>query len=106
MTAHAAIMDYQMEDGVSSSWQLPSAEIDKLLHLSYKLPLTDEITPVQMWQRLCSLTSFETWDTAQLRYLQAELLSEVRCYGFGAVVDESVFERILNTVSLSSSVPP
>lgn len=96
ISAHTAIMDCRME-GDESSWQISSEGIDRLLQLSYSLPLNGEVTPVQAWQRLRARPDFDKCDVESLKAFQAQLMPEVRCYGFGAVLDEDIFESLASS---------
>lgn len=115
ISAHTAIMDCRME-GDDSSWQISSEGIDRLLQLSYSLPLNGEVTPVQAWQRLRARPDFDKCGVESLKAFQAQLMPEVRCYGyvfatsrlilskvglllpsFGAVLDEDIFESLASS---------
>lgn len=100
ISAHSAILDCQVSED-ASSWHVPSDSLDRLLQLSYSLPLDGEITPVQAWQRLCACPGFNNCDVESLKSFQADLLPEVRCYGFGAVLDEDIFESLASSFFLS-----
>lgn len=94
-----------------SSWQIPAIEIDRLLDLSSQLNLLGEVTPVQAWARLRAHPRFEKLGRDSLEGLKQALMGEVHCYGyvgpprieghtdrchsFGAVMDEGVFEDLL-----------
>ncbi|KAF2277491.1 uncharacterized protein EI97DRAFT_374899 [Westerdykella ornata] len=75
-------------------------DLMKLLNLSSQLPLEGELTPVQAWAmilrdprvRECGL------GTAEVEMLKGELVGKVRCYGFGAVLEEFEVRDALMTV--------
>ncbi|EON65851.1 hypothetical protein W97_05093 [Coniosporium apollinis CBS 100218] len=72
-------------------WNLPYAEIEKLVQFSEALNLQDEITPVQAWQNLKSHIKSEFLHDAVLRELKRDLARLVICYGFGAVLNVTQF---------------
>lgn len=97
----------------SACCQVPTVMVERLLQLSYSLPLWGEITPVQAWQRLSNRPGFDRYDAQRLQEFQAAISLDVRCYGyatshhsamkedsliednrFGAVIDEKDFERL------------
>lgn len=61
----------------------------KLLDASSRLP-TDggEITPVQAWMMVLQDDRLQSMSQRDIEMVQANLLTKVRCYGFGAVVEE------------------
>ena len=71
-------------------------EIEKFLHLTARLSLGGEITPIEAWQRLRHHPKFPSVSQEQLESLKTVLLGEVHCYGFGAVMDEEYFNLLLH----------
>ena len=79
----------------ATTWNVPAFEIEKLLSLSDRLSLDGELTPVEAWQRLRQHPGFASMTYVQLEGLRDVLLSNVKCYGFGAVLEEDYFDLIL-----------
>ncbi|RDA86002.1 hypothetical protein CP532_4866 [Ophiocordyceps camponoti-leonardi (nom. inval.)] len=78
---------------------LNKADLATLLDLSKKLDLDGEITPVVAWGMILSHPRFTELRSDDIRRLADELSQKVRCYGFGAVLEEfelrDAFESIL-----------
>ncbi|RCI11437.1 hypothetical protein L249_7337 [Ophiocordyceps polyrhachis-furcata BCC 54312] len=78
---------------------LNKADLATLLDLSKKLDLDGEITPVVAWGMILSHPRFTELRSDDIRRLAEELSQKVRCYGFGAVLEEfelrDAFESIL-----------
>ncbi|KAK2739796.1 hypothetical protein FQN55_009117 [Onygenales sp. PD_40] len=79
-----------------TTWQIPSRELDRLFELSSALNLDGELTPVQAWQRIKEHARFCKLTPGHLRRLCEELIKEVHCFGFGAIIDEEIFTVITN----------
>jgi len=63
-------------------------DLMKLLDLSARLPLDGEITPIMAWVMLLKDPNFEMLTKEEFGAIKGELLAKVRCYGFGAVLEE------------------
>ncbi|RDA90919.1 hypothetical protein CP533_4461 [Ophiocordyceps camponoti-saundersi (nom. inval.)] len=78
---------------------LNKGDLATLLDLSKKLDLDGEITPVVAWGMILSHPRFTELRSDDIRRLAEELSQKVRCYGFGAVLEEfelrDAFESIL-----------
>lgn len=70
------------------TWELTKADLSTLLDLSRKLNLDGEITPVMAWGMVLSHSRFAELEAGDFEKLSEELLRKVRCYGFGAVLEE------------------
>lgn len=75
------------------AWTVHSSSVERLLELSSSIPLDGEVTPVQAWDYIRRHPQYSTLDCARLAKLQAALVEFVKCYGFGGVVDQGVFEE-------------
>ncbi|ORY05677.1 hypothetical protein BCR34DRAFT_43418 [Clohesyomyces aquaticus] len=60
----------------------------KLLDLSNRLPLDGEITPIMAWAMILRDERFGELAKGDLEGVKNDLLAKVRCYGFGAVLEE------------------
>lgn len=70
------------------TWELSKADLNTLLDLSQKLNLDGEITPIMAWGMVLGHPRLGELDEADFRELSEGLRSKVRCYGFGAVMEE------------------
>ncbi|KAM4059385.1 bZIP transcription factor [Hirsutella rhossiliensis] len=81
------------------TWELSKAGLAALLDLSKKLDLDGEITPVMAWGMVLGNPRFAELRPEDLHKLAEDLGRKVRCYGFGAVLEEfelrDAFESIL-----------
>lgn len=68
--------------------KIESSELLSLLDLSNRLPLDGEITPVMAWAMVLRHPNLKYFTTADLAGMSETLKSKVRCYGFGAVLEE------------------
>ncbi|KAF2035837.1 hypothetical protein EK21DRAFT_53662 [Setomelanomma holmii] len=73
-------------------------DLMKLLDLSNRLPLDGEITPIMAWAKIIQDESFKELTKEEIEVIKAELLAKVRCYGFGAVLEEFEVSDALMTV--------
>ncbi|OAL49797.1 hypothetical protein IQ07DRAFT_587488 [Pyrenochaeta sp. DS3sAY3a] len=78
-----------------------SKSLDKLLSLSSAFSLTTEVTPIQAWQYIVSHPKFAAIGAETLRRLVDEMLEHVRCYGFGAVIETTVFKMLFSNLVFS-----
>jgi len=83
LTTSTHVLGYAPQEtspDAGASWEIPYAEIDKLIQFSEALELEDEITPVQAWQTLKLLTGREI-DPNVLRSIQSQLVKVAKCCG-------------------------
>ncbi|KYK55974.1 bZIP-type transcription factor [Drechmeria coniospora] len=96
-------------DGVipcQGTWELSKAGLATLLNLSKRLDLAGEITPVMAWGILMNHPRFVDLTPGHLRRLADDLSKKVRCYGFGAVMEEFELRDALERVLTSESETP
>lgn len=86
----------------NSQWSASAAMIKELLNLSSSINLKGELTPVEAWHRLREHPNFWKMDLETFGILKRELSYEVKCCGFGAVIEESVYWQIVNRVIANS----
>ncbi|KAF3769303.1 hypothetical protein M406DRAFT_240113, partial [Cryphonectria parasitica EP155] len=77
-----------VDGGPPRTWELSKADLATLLDLSQKLNLDGEITPVMAWGMVLSHPRLGELNEKDCARLSEELRSKVRCYGFGAVMEE------------------
>ncbi|KAF4980955.1 hypothetical protein FZEAL_3150 [Fusarium zealandicum] len=70
------------------TWEVPRADLATLLDLSKRLDLDGEVTPIMAWGMLTSHPKALELEAEDFRRLSEELVRKVRCYGFGAVLEE------------------
>ncbi|KAF1833282.1 hypothetical protein BDW02DRAFT_500939 [Decorospora gaudefroyi] len=63
-------------------------DLMKLLDLSNRLPLEGEITPIMAWAKILQHENVRDLVKEDFEHMKGELLAKVRCYGFGAVLEE------------------
>ncbi|KAF1969021.1 hypothetical protein BU23DRAFT_582950 [Bimuria novae-zelandiae CBS 107.79] len=63
-------------------------DLMKLLDLSNRLPLDGEITPIMAWVMVLRDPRLAELSEEDIEGIKLELLAKVRCYGFGAVLEE------------------
>ncbi|KAB8292083.1 hypothetical protein EYC80_007828 [Monilinia laxa] len=70
------------------TWDLSKSDLANLLDLSKRLDLNGEITPVMAWGMVLGHPRFSTLKEVDFKSMSEELLPKVRCYGFGAALEE------------------
>ncbi|EUC50972.1 hypothetical protein COCMIDRAFT_80851 [Bipolaris oryzae ATCC 44560] len=84
-------------------------DLMKLLDLSNRLPLDGEITPIMAWAKILQHDRLKDLSKEDFELIKGELLAKVRCYGFGAVLEEFELRDALTTVlagKFSNGSPP
>ncbi|KAI2619387.1 hypothetical protein GGS26DRAFT_595458 [Hypomontagnella submonticulosa] len=80
------------------TWELSKGDLATLLDLSKKLDLDGEITPVMAWGMILAHPRLTDLKRDDLERLIDDLKGKVRCYGFGAVMEEFEVRDALNAV--------
>lgn len=70
------------------TWDLKKGDLALLLDLSTRLNLEGEITPVMAWGMVLTHPGLYQLGVMQIEQIRDELLCKIRCYGFGAVLEE------------------
>ena len=70
------------------TWELSKGDLATLLDLSKRLNLDGEITPVMAWGMVLAHPRLAELNEEDFAQMAEELGSKVRCYGFGAVMEE------------------
>ncbi|ESA44189.1 hypothetical protein GE21DRAFT_1634 [Neurospora crassa] len=81
-------MPTSISGGGQRTWELSKADLATLLDLSKRLDLDGEITPVMAWGMILAHPRLAELQLEDFARLTEELGSKVRCYGFGAVMEE------------------
>ncbi|KAI0843002.1 hypothetical protein F5Y06DRAFT_78642 [Hypoxylon sp. FL0890] len=80
------------------TWELSKGDLATLLDLSKKLDLDGEITPVMAWGMVLAHPRLAELKKEDFDRLMDDLKGKVRCYGFGAVMEEFEVRDALNAV--------
>ncbi|CAK7568000.1 MAG: hypothetical protein SEPTF4163_005978 [Sporothrix epigloea] len=87
------------------TWEISKVDLNSLLELSSKLNLDSEVTPVMAWGMILAYPRIAELTTKDFESLTDELGSKVRCFGFGAVMEEfEVRDAIVNVLSTKRDV--
>ncbi|GES61444.1 hypothetical protein SI65_06474 [Aspergillus terreus] len=81
-----------------AAWAVPAQQLDKLFELSGCLGLDGYITPVQAWNRITSRFEIAQLPLNKLEMLRCAMVPYIKCYGFGAIMEEDIFENLLEEV--------
>ncbi|EME49844.1 hypothetical protein DOTSEDRAFT_164596 [Dothistroma septosporum NZE10] len=90
----ADIYPHQMPVGIDNG------ALTKLMQLSSRLPLDreGEITPVMAWSMIYGHERVGQLEARDIELVKQNLAAKVRCYGFGAVVEEFEVHDALDTL--------
>ncbi|OTA69198.1 hypothetical protein K449DRAFT_321873 [Hypoxylon sp. EC38] len=80
------------------TWELSKPDLTTLLNLSKRLDLDGEITPVMAWGMVLAHPRLADLKKEDFDRLIDDLKGKVRCYGFGAVMEEFEVRDALNAV--------
>jgi len=75
-----------------------ASNLASLYDLSLRLNLDGEITPVMAWGLVLGHPRFVELVQEDFESLKEDLKGKVRCYGFGAVLEEFEVRDVLNSV--------
>ncbi|TAQ83595.1 hypothetical protein B7494_g8088 [Chlorociboria aeruginascens] len=92
-------------DGAQKTWDLSKGDLANLLDLSKRLDLDGEITPVMAWGMVLGHPRFSDFTSQDFKKLCNELGGKVRCYGFGAVLEDFEVSDAINNVFSAKSDP-
>ncbi|KAK5655412.1 hypothetical protein OQA88_5683 [Cercophora sp. LCS_1] len=83
------------------TWELSKGDLATLLDLSKRLNLDGEITPVMAWGMILAHPRLGELSEEDISRMAEELSGKVRCYGFGAVMEEfEVRDALENVLSM------
>ncbi|GAB7342650.1 hypothetical protein MBLNU457_g0810t1 [Dothideomycetes sp. NU457] len=102
------IMDKPGEPYPHQMPDMSKSALMKLLESSAQLPGIEggEVTPVRAWWMIIHDERVFGFNKRDFELLKLDLLAKVRCYGFGAVLEEfEVADAIANVVASKESVP-
>ncbi|KAI8632286.1 hypothetical protein F5Y19DRAFT_358410 [Xylariaceae sp. FL1651] len=101
--AHGAAdrVESKANDGQQQSlktWELSKGDLTTLLDLSKRLDLDGEITPVMAWGMVLAHPRLTELTQKDFEKVTDDLKGKVRCYGFGAVMEDFEVRDALNAV--------
>jgi hypothetical protein len=85
----------------SQTYDLPHANLNTLLNLSRQLVTEGQITPIMALQSLKDDNMYQTLTRDDVIRMMDDLNAKIRCYGFGAVIEDFEFRDSLNSVLAS-----
>ncbi|KAM5434838.1 hypothetical protein McanMca71_007639 [Microsporum canis] len=85
----------------TKTYDLPPVNLNTLLNLSKQLVTDDEITPIMALQLLRSHEAYPYLTREDVTNMMDDLAAKVRCYGFGAVLENFEVMDSLNSVLTS-----
>ncbi|KAI1310385.1 hypothetical protein F5Y03DRAFT_38362 [Xylaria venustula] len=80
------------------TWELSKGDLTTLLDLSKRLDLDGEITPVMAWGMILGHPRLTELTRKDFEKITDDLKNKVRCYGFGAVMEDFEVRDSLNAV--------
>lgn len=80
------------------TYELPHANLTTLLNLSRQLVTESQITPIMALQSLKNHEMYPSLSREDVLRMMEDLVAKVRCYGFGAVVEDFEFMDSLSSV--------
>jgi len=87
------------------TWDLSKPDLANLLDLSKRLNLDGEITPVMAWGMVLAHPRFHELKHEDFEIMCQDLGGKVRCYGFGAVLEEFEVRDALESVFYTKTEP-
>jgi hypothetical protein len=80
------------------TYDIPHANLSTLLNLSRQLVTEGQITPIMALQSLKNHDMYQSLTRDDVLRMMEDLVAKVRCYGFGAVVEDFEFMDSLSSV--------
>ena len=111
LTVTSRLADMGFTDGSSTTQNMQKEGketrliMQSMLALSKDLvlPHSGSLTPVQAWQSVCAQPQFASLPVKTVQALGESLRDLVKCHGFGAVIEQSVFAEQVSRALASSS---
>lgn len=92
------------------TYQLPLPNLEKLLNLSKQLITDGQVTPIMILQSLKNHAQYQSLTRDDVKTIIETLNTKVRCYGFGAVVEDfelrDCLQGILGAKLYHTRTPP
>ncbi|KAK2743513.1 hypothetical protein FQN57_004810 [Myotisia sp. PD_48] len=90
----------------AQTYDLPHANLNTLFSLSKQLVGQDEITPIMALQYLRNHEMYPSITREDVMAMMSDLVAKIRCYGFGAILENFEFMDSLNSVLARKSERP
>ncbi|PQE12769.1 bzip-type transcription factor protein [Rutstroemia sp. NJR-2017a BBW] len=87
------------------TWDLSKSDLSNLLDLSKRLDLNGEITPVMAWGMVLAHPRLSELKEKDFKAISEDLLPKVRCYGFGAALEEFEVRDALQALFSTDASP-
>lgn len=85
------------------TYDLPYPDLTKLLNLSRQLVSNGQVTPIMALQSLKNHEAYYYLTPDDIHRIMDELVTKIRCYGFGAVVEDFEFADALHAIVAEKS---
>ncbi|KAK2745269.1 hypothetical protein FQN57_003964 [Myotisia sp. PD_48] len=85
----------------NTKWDIPASEVERLFELAGALNLDGEVTPVQAWRKISEDHRFQQLDPPSLQRMSDELVKNIKCFGFGAILEEKTCVEIIERIYAS-----
>jgi len=95
----------QTQANAPKTWDVKGPDLANLLDLSKRLNLDGEITPVMAWGMVLGHPRFSELKVSDFETMSQDLVGKVRCYGFGAVLEEFEVRDALESVFHAKQEP-
>lgn len=80
------------------TYDLPAANLQTLLNLSRQLITEGQVTPIMILQALKNHELYHQLTREDIKIIIDTLNTKIRCYGFGAVIEDFELRDCLNSV--------
>jgi hypothetical protein len=80
------------------TYQLPPPNLETLLNLSRQLITDGQVTPIMVLQTLKNHELYHTLTRDDMKTIIETLNTKIRCYGFGAVIEDFELRDCLHSV--------
>ncbi|KAH8692083.1 hypothetical protein BGW36DRAFT_400182 [Talaromyces proteolyticus] len=92
------------------TYDLPTPDLEKLLNLSKQLITDGQITPIMVLQSLKNHEQYRSLTRDDVKTIIETLNAKIRCYGFGAVIEDfelrDCLQAVLGTKLYYGRTPP
>jgi hypothetical protein len=80
------------------TYELPLPNLEKLLNLSRQLITDGQVTPIMILQSLKNHEQYRSLNKDDVKTIVETLTAKIRCYGFGAVIEDFELRDCLQNV--------
>jgi hypothetical protein len=83
------------------TYHLPTGNLERLLNLSRQLITDGQVTPIMVLQSLKNHEQYHSLTRDDIKMIIETLNTKIRCYGFGAVIEDFELRDCLHSVLAS-----